>query len=69
MDPVRGALLWSVAAWVTPVGLASVASTTTFDLNLGCSWLDDPSKVAFAAPVSGAEAKPDAVSLLGGGET
>jgi hypothetical protein len=27
--------------WVTPVGVASVASST-FDLNPGCSWLDDP---------------------------
>ena len=41
IDPVRGALLWCAAAWVTPVGVASVASST-FDLNPGCSWLDDP---------------------------
>jgi hypothetical protein len=46
-----------------------VASPATFDLNPGCSWLDDPSKVAFAAPVSAAEAKPDTVSLLRSGET
>jgi hypothetical protein len=60
--------LWCAAAWVTPVGVASVASSA-FDLNPGCSWLDDPSNVAFAAPVSAAEAKPDAVSLLAGGKT
>src|ERR1700751_2456472 len=60
--------LWCEAAWVTPVGVASVASSA-FDLNPGCSWLDDPSNVAFAAPVSAAEAKSDAVSLPAGGKT
>jgi hypothetical protein len=60
--------LWCADAWVSPVGVASVASSA-FDLNPGCSWLDDPSNVAFASPVSAAEAKPDAVSLVAGGKT
>ena len=66
MDPVRGAILWCEAAWVTPVGVASVASSA-FDLNPGCSWLDDPSNVAFAAPVSAAEAIYGTARLTEGG--
>jgi hypothetical protein len=58
--------LWCEAAWVTPVGVASVASSA-FDLNPGCSWLDDPSNVAFAAPVSAAEAIYGTARLTEGG--
>jgi hypothetical protein len=50
------------------VGVASAASSA-FDLNPGWSWLDEALDVAFAAPVSVAEANPDAVSLLARGKT
>jgi hypothetical protein len=50
------------------MGVASAASSA-FDLNPGWSWLDDASDIAFAAPVSAAEAEPNAVSLLARGET
>jgi hypothetical protein len=45
-----------------------VASSATFDLNPGCSWLDDPSNVRFATTVSASEAEPDVVASLGGGK-
>jgi hypothetical protein len=47
--------------------VASVASSG-FELNPGCSWMDDASNVAFAATVPVAEAgkEPRAVSPAGG---
>jgi hypothetical protein len=61
--------LWCAAAWVTPASMATAASSSMFDLNRGCSWLDDPSNVAFAATVSAPQAEPNVVPFLGGGET
>jgi hypothetical protein len=55
-------------ARVISVGVATAASSV-FDLNPGCSCLDDASDIAFAAPVSAAEAEPNAVSLLARGKT
>ena len=60
-------LLWCAAAWVTPAGMATAASSV-FDLSSGCSCLDDASS-AFAATVSAPEAEPNVVPFLGGGET
>jgi hypothetical protein len=45
------------------------AASSAFDLNPGCSCLDDASDIAFAAPVSAAEAEPNPASLLAGGKT
>ena len=51
--------------------MATAASSSVFDLNSGCSWLDEASDVAFADPVSVAKVgkEPDAISLLAGGKS
>jgi hypothetical protein len=64
--------LWCTAAWVTPVGVASAASSA-FDLNPRSSRLDDASDIAFAfaCAVLAMEAGKEAHALLlsAGGRT